>query len=252
MNTLIGRTARAEWARIWSVRSSWIFAFATAAAVLGIGTMIGLDASSGPLPEGTAWDGALPTGFFALFGILAWATVCSTADHASGGIVPTLQWTPRRGVLLAARATVIAVTTTMVGLLFVTAAGLMIWAIVPAVGAPAGEAADLVGSLAFVLAGGALLAVGIGLLTRSTAGALVTVLALMLILPFVLAQLSIIYTWLEPVAAAMPGASALFLVFGDGPYDEMTTTSARITLAAWAVGALCLGGLRLVRGDADR
>ncbi|GGU34271.1 hypothetical protein [Nocardioides albus] len=252
MSTLIGRTAQAEWARIWSVRSSWIFAFATAAAVLGIGTMIGLDASSGPPPDGTAWDGALPTGFFALFGILAWATVCSTADHTSGGIIPTLQWTPRRGVLLVARATVIAATTAVVGLLLVTAAGLVIWAIVPAVGAPAGEAAGLIGRLAFVLTSGALLAVGIGLLTRSTAGALVTVLALMLILPFVLAQLSLVYTWLESIAAGMPGSSALYLVFGEGPYEEMTTTSARITLVAWVVGALFLGGLRLIRGDADR
>lgn len=65
-------------------------------------------------------------------------------------------------------------------------------------------------------------------------------------------ELSVFYTWLEPVAAAMPGSSALFLIFRDGPYDEMTTTSARLTLAAWAVAALVLGGLRLVRGDADR
>ena len=32
----------------------------------------------------------------------------------------------------------------------------------------------------------------------------------------------------------------------------MTTTSARLTLLAWAAGALLLGGLRLLRSDADR
>ena len=42
------RTGRAEWGRIWSVRSSWILALVTAVAVVGLGTIIGLDAASRP------------------------------------------------------------------------------------------------------------------------------------------------------------------------------------------------------------
>ena len=74
--------------------------------------------------------------------------------------------------------------------------------------------------------------------------------ALVLVLPPLLANLP--YDWALDLSAATPGSSALFLVFGEGPSDDMTTTSARLTLLAWAAGALLLGGLRLLRSDANR
>jgi hypothetical protein len=175
---VLTRTGRAEWNRIWSVRSSWIFALGTAAAVLGLGTVVGLDAAgdpSGPPGDATAWDGARPSAMFALFGMLALAVVVSTADHVTGAIVPTLQWTPRRGVLLAARATVVVATATLLGVLLVAGAGVVVRALVPEVGLPAGEGAEALGGLALVYACCASLAVGLGLALRSTAGGLVTV-----------------------------------------------------------------------------
>jgi ABC-2 type transport system permease protein len=142
---------------------------------------------------------------FALFGIVAMAVVTSTADYGTGGIVATLQWTPRRVVLLTARTGVILATTTVLGL---------------------------------------------GLVTRNTAAALVIALALILIAPLLLAQLP--YDWTLTAATHLPGSGALFLVFGEGPSDDMTTTSARLTLAAWAVAALTAGGWRLLQSDANR
>jgi ABC-2 type transport system permease protein len=65
-----------------------------------------------------------------------------------------------------------------------------------------------------------------------------------------LAQLP--YDWAVSLSALMPGSGALYLIFGEGPSDDMTTTSARLTLAAWAVAALLAGGWRLLRADADR
>jgi len=90
----------------------------------------------------------------------------------------------------------------------------------------------------------------LGLALRSTAGALVTVIALVLVLPLLVAQLP--YEWTTTLAAHLPGSGALFLIFGEGPRDDMTTTSARLTLAAWATGALLAGGWRLLRSDANR
>lgn len=248
------RTGRAEWTRFWSVRSSWIFAAVTAVVVVGFAMLLGADASGqdGPPADATAWDGGRFTGMFALFGILGLSTVAITADHTTGGIVPSLQWTPRRGLLLAARTVVVVATVTLLGVLLLTAASLVVLAFVPGMGLPAGEGGEMVGGLAFVFAAGALLAVGLGLATRSTAGALVSVIALMLVLPFILAQLSVQYDWLVDVAAAMPGSSAIFLIFGEGPSDDMTTTSARITLAVWAVAGILAGAARLLRSDADR
>lgn len=251
--TVLARSARAEWARIWTVRSSWILAVVTAFAVVGLGTVIGIDTSddpSGPPQDASAWDGGQLTGMFALFGILAMSVVTSAADHGTGAIVPTLQWTPRRGVLLAARAGVVVATATLLGVLLVAAASVVIWAFLPDLGLPVGDGAEILGGLALVYVCGALLAVGLGLVLRSTAGGLVTVIALVLVLPPLLAQLP--YDWAVTLAALMPGSSALFLIFGEGPSDDMTTTSARITLAAWGATALVAGGWRLIRTDANR
>ena len=97
---------------------------------------------------------------------------------------------------------------------------------------------------------GALLAVGLALVLRSTAGGLVTVIALVLVLPPLMAQLP--YDWAVTLSSLMPGSSALFLIFGEGPSDDMTTTSTRLTLAAWGLTALLAGGWRLMRTDANR
>ena len=253
--TVLARTGRAEWSRIWSVRSSWILALRDRGR-RGRPRHRSSGTTSPTIPprsaaDATAWDGGPPTAMFALFGILALAVVTATADHGTGGIVPTLQWTPRRGVLLAARVGVIVATAT-------AARACCSWpapsAAVRAVRARARAARSAtaprsLGGLAFVFATGALLAVGLGLALRSTAGGLVTVIALVLVLPILLAQLP--YDWAHRRSSArMPGSGALFLIFGEGPTSDMTVASSRITLAAWAVAALVAGGWRLLRSDA--
>jgi hypothetical protein len=60
------------------------------------------------------------------------------------------------------------------------------------------------------------------------------------------------YEWSVTSSARMPGSSALFLIFGEGPHEDMTTASARLTLGLWALALLVAGGLRLIRTDADR
>lgn len=248
---VLARTGRAEWGRIWSVRSSWILAFVTAVAVVGLGTIIGLDADPADLPaDASAWEGVRPTAMFALFGVLALSVVTSAADHGTGGIVPTLQWTPRRGVLLAARSCVIVATASLLGVLLVAVAGVVAYTLVPEVGLQAGEGARFLGGLVFVYASAALLAVGLGLALRSSAGALVTVIALVLVLPPLLGNLP--YDWAVDLSALMPGSNVIYLIFGEGPKDDMTTASARTILAAWAAAALVAGGWRLTRTDSNR
>ncbi|HSF97937.1 MAG TPA: hypothetical protein VLA55_04530 [Ornithinibacter sp.] len=250
---MLAAAARAEWARIWSVRSSWAIALITAGAVVGVGVIIGLEASgdpSGPPAGATAWEGARPGAMFALFGLLALTVVATTADHVTGAIVPTLQWTPRRGLLLAARAGVVTVTATLLAVLLVATSGVVIRAFVPTIGLPAGAGLTFIGGLALVYACCALLAVGLGLTLRSTAGGLVTVIALVLVLPPLLANMP--YVWAVELSALLPGSNALFLIFGEGPKDDMTVASSRLVLAAWGAVALLAGGWRLVRADANR
>ena len=247
---LLVRASRAEWSRIWSVRSSWWFTAGLAVVVLGIGTLAAIDIGHGVGdPTSTAWDEALFTAVFALFGITAMCVVLACADHTTGGIVPTLQWTPRRGHLLAARTLVVVATTTLMGLLLVVGASVIV-RLVASVGLPLARGVEVVGMLALVLACSAGLAVGLGLVTRSTAVALVLAIALLLVLPPVLGNMP--WTWAVETAERLPGTSALYLIGGSGPGDTMSAGQARVTLLCWAVGMLAAGGWRLVRSDANR
>lgn len=241
--------ARAESARVWTVRSSWVLAGLTLLAVTAFGVLVGSTSDAADIsPGSTAWDGGRMSAMFALFGVLALAVVTATADHTTGGIVPTMLWTPQRGRLLATRVGVLALTCTVVGLLGAVLSSVAVRITLPALGLPAADGAEQLASIAYLHLTGALMAVGLGLLLRSTAGGLMSVIALVLVLPFLLAQLG--YDWSTAIAAHLPGASALFLVFGEGPIDDMTTLTARLTLGAWALGALALGGVRFVRADA--
>lgn len=250
--TVLLRAVRSESARVWSVRSSWVLACTTTLAVVGLGTIAGLDARDDPsiAAEGaSAWDGGRFTTMFALFGIVALAVMAATADHATRAIVPTLQWTPRRGLLLWARTVVVAGTATVLGVAVVGAACVMVRVVAPAVGLPAGEGVRTLGTVAFVLGCWALLGVGLGLATRSTAAGLVCAFALLLVVPLVLGNLP--YDWAVTLASHSPGASAIHLVTGEGLADSMTVTGSRVTLAAWAAAAVAAGGWRLVTRDAN-
>jgi ABC-2 type transport system permease protein len=250
LGTALVRTARAEWRRLWSVRSTWWFVGATGVAVLGLGFLLTLDTANNPgieVPPGGAWTSSQFAAIFALFGVVATAVVTTTADHTTGGIVPSLQWTPRRGVLLAARTLVVVLTLTAYALVLLTLVAVTVHVASPRFGLDAGDGARILGTIGFVLATNLLLAVGVGLLTRSTAGGLVTVIGLDLVLPLVLAIVPV--DGFERLGDLMPGTAVLFLLL-DGGASDLTPTTARLTLAAWAAAAMVLGGMRLARSDA--
>ncbi len=246
------RTSRAEWSRLWTVRSTWWFALATAGAGLGIGLLLGLDAAGKPeanLPAEGSFAGGRFAGMFVLFGLLATAVVATTGDHASGGIVPSLQWTPRRGVLLAARTAVVTATVTLYGLLVVTAAGLLVRVLVPAFGLPADGTLAVLGDVSYGYVTCILMAVGLGLLLRSTPGGLVTVIALVIVVPLIFGNLP--FEPAQRIAEYVPGTSVVTLVVNEGN-EVISDDRARLTLAAWALGSMLLGSVRLLRSDAGR
>lgn len=121
--------------------------------------------------------------------------------------------------------------------------------VVPPVGEPAWVAA-LPGTAGIVFCAGSALAAGLGFLLRSTAGALISVFLLVQLLPLALSQSP--YEWMLDLASVLSGTGAIFLLTGESIGEDMTRTSAIITMVAWAVGALALGWLRLVRDDANR
>lgn len=245
--SVLPRTVHAEWLRLRTVRATWWFLAAGVVTMLGIATIAGLEGRSAENgPTGSAWTATAFTtlpGQFAFYGLVLMAV---TADYGSGGIVPTLQWTPRRMVLFVARTLVTVVVATATAVLLALAATTLAWGLVPALDLPA-DGADALGTVALVVGAGSLLTVGLGFLFRSTAGGIVTVFLLMLVLPLILPQFG--YTWLTEIAQALPGYAAFQLLVGEDM--GITTTTAVTVLSAWAVGAMVLGGTRLALSDAD-
>jgi ABC-2 type transport system permease protein len=80
----------------------------------------------------------------------------------------------------------------------------------PVLTLPVDRGVDVLTTVAFVLTAGTLLAVGLGFLLRSTAGVLVSVFLLLLVLPGLLPQLG--YDWLTDLADLLPGTGAIFLL----------------------------------------
>jgi ABC-2 type transport system permease protein len=250
---VLARTCRAEWTRLWTVKGTWWLAAAATVAMVGLGLIAGNDAAGDVVPPvgEPAWVApsiaALPT----QLALLALALGAVTADYATAGIVPTLQWTPRRTTLFAARVLVVVGTATVVGMLLAIASGAAAFSMAPDILVlPLDEGVDVVGTTGIVFASGAALAAGLGFVLRSTAGALISVFLLMLLLPLVLPQFR--YEWMVELASALPGTGAIFLLTGESIAEDMTRTSATTVLACWAVGSLALGWLRLVRDDANR
>lgn len=182
------------------------------------------------------------------FAFLTLALLAVTSDYGSGGIIPTLQWTPRRRILLVARVSVAILTATGIAVLLAMACAVA--AYTSASGAltlNGGDALDMIEKVLIVLLAGSSLAVGLGFLLRNTAGALVSVFLLVLVLPLVLPLFG---QWLTNVANVLPGAGVIHLLVGEG--DDMTWGSAVRVLSMWAAGALLLGGTRLVKDDANQ
>lgn len=245
---VLTRTCRAEWTRLWTVKGTWWLVAAATVAMVGLGLIAGNDAANDVLPPRgePAWVApsiaALPTQLV----LLASSLMAVTSDYATAGIVPTLQWTPRRTTLYIARILTVVGTASVLGMLLAIASAAAAFSMAPNIlELPLGEDVSVVGTTGLVFLAGCGLAAGLGFILRSTAGALITVFLLMLLLPLVLPQFG--YAWMDHLAAILPGTGAVFLLTEEQIAVGMTQTSAAVTMLAWASAALALGWLRLVR-----
>lgn len=244
--TVSTRAASAEWLRLRTVRSTWWCLLAATVTVVGIGVIMAFDAenvtATGDLPPATAaGEFGVLLGQFAL---LVMVLLAVTQEYASGSIGPTLQWTPRRGVLLAARVGVPVLVATVAGMLLALAADVAAWLIAD-LSLTTGDVTDSLARIAAVLVAGGVLAVGAGLFLRSTAGALATVFLLQLVLPFLLPAFGL--QWMADLGELLPGSGAIWTLLGE---PEMSAGQATALLVGWSGLALAAGGWSLLRRDA--
>jgi len=247
---VLARTCTAEWTRLWTVKTTWWFLMAATLMLVGLGALIGFESAADPagVQGEPAWTTARFLAMPAQFALLGLALIAVTSDYATGGITVTLQWTPRRAVIFLARTIVTVGTATGIGGLLTVAAALA--AFTTAGGAltlSAADGYDMLGKVTLVFMTGTALAAGLGFLLRNTAGALISVLLLILILPLLL---PVFGAWMQAISELLPGSGAIFLLTGEA--RGMNTTSSVAVMLAWASAALLLGGLRLMRDDANR
>jgi hypothetical protein len=250
---VFARTCAAEWIRLWTVKATWWFLAVAASIMVGLGAVAGFDTGGDPTPspDTSAWAAAHFTVLPAQFAFLALVLTAVTSDYATGGIIPALQWTPRRTILFLGRTVVAVGTATALGALLALASAVAAFAAArPVLSLPLDEGIDTLATVAFVFAAGTALAAGLGFVLRNTAGGLVAVFLLILLLPLVLPQFG--YDWLTTVADLLPGSRAVFLLNGEPTDRGFTNASSVIVMLAWAVGTLLLGWLRLLRDDANR
>lgn len=247
-----------EWTKLWSVRSTaWSLAGALALMLL-LAVPLGVDASY-PAPDLSpearmlaVQDAAAMGMILAQFALVALATLTVTSEFATGSMLSTLQWEPRRGRVLAAKLIVVAPVVLVAGTaMMLLASGLTDLA--------AGDYGRFVASdvletsvrTGVYVALAAVLAMGVGFVLRSTAGTLTTLFLVLMLLPMMLAPAP--YDVLSTIGQALPGAagmqfasSAEFVGLGELPYSA---TEGLAILGGWVAAATLAGWLVLHRRD---
>ena len=256
-------TLRSEWTKLASLRGTPIKL--ALAFVLSVGLTALL-----ALIVGATWDDASaadrathdPAGiglFGSLFSMIVFAVIGATAvtsEYGSGMIRLTLTATPRRGRVLAAKAAVIAAVTLVAGLVTATATFLVAQVVFAAYGVPTASLTDG-DALRVVLGDGGLtpvlpvIAVALGFATRSTAGAITSVLGVVF-LPWILGGVLPAW-WRENALDYVPGAASEAITSGhlESATDGLLAPGlAALVLAAWLAAFLGAAWLALERRDA--
>ena len=190
-----------EWAKFRTVRSTrWTLA-AMAAFVLGIAAFVG--ATRSLQPDDTVLGGSLTGAPFGLLVGASFGVLVSSREYATGTIGATLMACPRRGVVLAAKATVTAAVMFGVALAACFLAYQVGTVMLPDAYAPGTPMLALLG-VAACFSVTALGGLAVGALLRHSAGAITTMVAVLL-LPSLIGPL--LGGWERWVAGASPVAA---------------------------------------------
>jgi ABC-2 type transport system permease protein len=252
-----GRVVRAEWIKLFSLRSSWITLAAAVVAVVGIGTLISYVTNTHwshiPPEEAASFD---PVGqslggvMLAQLVIGVLGALVITGEYATGMIRASLMAVPRRLPVLVAKVVVFASVTFVLMLASAFVAFLAGQAALGSHGTTlsAPHAVRAIVGVALYLTVVALLAIGLGFALRNTAGSIATLFGLLLVLPGLGRLLPV--TWQPHVLPYLP-SNAGASVYEVHPESGMLGTWAGFgVFCAWAAAALLLGAFLLRRRDA--
>jgi ABC-2 type transport system permease protein len=248
---------RSEWIKLRSLRSTWWSLLATVVIIVGLGTLVSSLRAHRFAQEGRViFDPTLISlrgVFLAQLAIGVLGVLVITGEYSTGMIRSSLAAVPHREPVLIAKALVFAATAFIVTELAAFAAFLLgqhalaITHLQAHLRTPGAERAILGAGLYLTLIG--LLAVGLGFLIRSTAGAIATLFGIVLVLPILAQALPTPYS--TDVSKYLPlnaGTQIMATMHADpsmlGPWTGLGVT------ALYAVVALLAGSVMLKRRDA--
>jgi ABC-2 type transport system permease protein len=237
---------RSEWSKLRSVRATWWCSAVYLLTVGGAGWLAAAGTDTAPRAD-VAISTAL-TGFgvgqlvLVVLGVLA-----VTTEFSSGMALVSLAAVPRRTRLLVAKTLVVAVWCALLTVLLVVVCALAARTQIAVPGGMSMRNPDVLRALGLQVGAAALtgvLAVGLGAVLRSTAGALGAGLALVMLLPPALALSG--GWWQVRLSQALPA-----LRVGEDAFLAAATTwqVGMAVIAAWAVAAWVLGAVLLERRD---
>ena len=254
------RSARSEWIKFWTLRSTWITSFIAIALTVLFGA--GLAAALGQSEEYQDRAMNLITSglTFGQIVVAVLGALIITGEYSSGQIRSSLAAVPRRGRLLLSKAVVLSVSSFLLGSVSV----FLSWAISkPFLGEHAGSLTDShyfghIWGSGLVFVGIALMTLGIGFLLRSTAGAITVVVSLLFVITIPLQLAASKWEWINKVIGCLPStvSSAVSDPFqnatqwgGDG-VQFLSHGQAIAVFIAWALVPLIAAWVVFSRRDA--
>jgi ABC-type transport system involved in multi-copper enzyme maturation permease subunit len=256
---VLGAAVRAEWTKMRSVRSTVWTLLAAIAVAIGFGSLVAVS-------QMNAWDTLTPVEqarfdatwlslsglFLAQLAMGVLGVMMITSEYVTGQIRSTLAATPQRltmlfgkvisfvGVVLVA-GLVITVTSFATGQAILSSEGLDASITEP------GVARAVIGGALYLTTVG-VLGLGIGTIVRRTAGAITTLVTVLLVVPIVSGLLP--SAWNEHFGKYLPARAGMAIINVVPESGSLTPWTGLAVLVAYAVAALALGAALMHRRDA--
>ncbi|MFJ9814194.1 ABC transporter permease [Streptomyces sp. NPDC101151] len=254
------RVLSSEWAKLWSLRSTWItlglgLLFLVAFGLIAASrykSLIGSPRMDQEFARSTAVSLSLFGTNFAQLALGVLGVLVTAGEYSTGMIRSTLAAVPRRLPVLWSKAAVFGLVALVVGTLGAFVAFLLGSRIVT--GTPAAMGLSHAGALRSLLGAGLYLALvgvlgtALGALLRSVAGGISVLVATLMLIPGLISLLP--SSWQDDISPYLPSNAgrAMFALTHDS--TALTPLAGLLVLLAWTVLALTGAAYRLVRGDA--
>ena len=254
------RAVRSEWIKLRTLRSTWVTAVITLVMTTGIGALATVITSKPEYFGSGSWKMAILGAPFGQIVVAVLGALVITGEYSSGQIRSSLAAVPRRSRLFWAKAMVMTVWSFALGSLSI----LLIWALsTPLIGERAASLTNhkflgYVWGTGLAYAGIGLMALGLGFLLRSTAGAITVIVSLLFVVAVPLQLAASKWEWINKVIGCLPStvSSAVSDPFqnatqwgGDG-VQFLSHGQAIAVFVAWALVPLIAAWVVFSRRDA--